>query len=167
MHLWERIRNGRIYTRKKWTLNLQAAPLGDYQHHTRPPHWRRTSIEQAPHATSASAYLTSCIANQCSKHQQKRPTTSGMSPTLRALQAYLTGSIANQRWNHPQRRPTNIQRVPHATGAFRKEYLRPSSVSPIQQAHFKSTSAVRRKWPFSGQTATGVCPWNKRREPWY
>jgi hypothetical protein len=36
-------------------LNLQAASLGDYQHRTRPPDWRPTSIEWAPHAMGASS----------------------------------------------------------------------------------------------------------------
>jgi hypothetical protein len=134
MHLRARIKHSLIYTCNKWTLNLQAAPLGDYQHHTRLPHWRPMSIERAPHQ--------------------------------RALQAYLTGSIANRSSKLPQRSPTRMQCVPHATGAFRKEDLRPSSVSPTQWARFKSTSVVRRKWPFSGPTAAGVCPRKDSREQW-
>jgi hypothetical protein len=55
MRLWVRIKHSRIYTRNKWTLNLQAAPLGDYQHRTRPPHWRPTSIKRALHAMGASS----------------------------------------------------------------------------------------------------------------
>jgi hypothetical protein len=45
------------------------------------------------------------------------------------------------------------------TGAqsFRKEDL---------QASNKSTSAVRRKRPFSGTTAAGICPCNDSREQW-
>jgi hypothetical protein len=53
---------------------------------------------------------------------------------------------------------------PHATSAFRKEDPRPSSVSPTQQAHFRSTSAVCHKRPFSGPTAAGVCPCNDSKE---
>jgi hypothetical protein len=197
MHLRARIKHSRIYTRNKWTLNLQASPLGDYQHCTRPPHWKSTSIERVPYAMSASAYLAVCITNQRSKRQQRRPTTmcpprngrfkpaspvvshtdarsfskedlrpSGVSPAQRALQAYLTGSIAHRHSKLPQRRPTSIQHIPHATGAFCKGDLWPSSVFPKQWARFKSTSAVRRKRSFSGPTAAGVCPCNDSREQW-
>jgi hypothetical protein len=89
-----------------------------------------------------------------------------MSTVQQVLQAYLTGSIANRRSKLPQWRPTSIQRVPHATGAFRKEELWPSRVSPTQWTHFKSTSAVSCKRPFSGPTAAGMHPCNDSREQW-
>jgi hypothetical protein len=97
MHLWARIRHSRIYTRNKWTLNLQATLPGDYQHHTRPPHGRPMSIEWAPHAMSASAYLTDCIASRRSKLLQRRPTTIQHVPLCNGLasspyQRFVTSS---------------------------------------------------------------------------
>jgi hypothetical protein len=55
MRLRARIRHSRIYIRNKWTPNLQAASLWDYQHGIRPPHWEPTTIKRAPHATGASS----------------------------------------------------------------------------------------------------------------
>jgi hypothetical protein len=156
MRLWARIKHRRIYTRNKWTLNLQAAPLGDYQHRTRPLHWRPTGIERAPQAMGTSAYLTGCIAKRCSKCQQTRPTTIQCVPHATGAsslphQSYRKPALktsAKKTYDHPacpprngrfpQRIPTTIQRVPHATGSL-QVHISGSS----QAALFRANSSRR------------------------
>jgi hypothetical protein len=149
MSLWASIKYSRIYAHNKWTLNLQAAPLGDYQHRTRPPHWRPTSIEWAPHAMGASTL------------------------PHRSYHKLVLKTSAKKTYDHPvcpprngRFKPTSPVVLQASTQNFSKEDLRPSSVSPTQRARFKPTSAVCHKRPFSGPTAAGMCPCNDSREQW-
>jgi hypothetical protein len=84
----------------------------------------------------------------------------------RNLRFKSTSPIVSQAgaWNVSKEDLRPSERVPHATGAFSKEDLWPFSMSPTQQARFKSTPAVRHKWPFSATTAAGVCLCNYSRK---
>jgi hypothetical protein len=83
------------------------------------------------------------------------------SATARKTYEHWAGSPRNGRF-----KPTSPVALQAGAQNVSKEDLRPSSVSPTQRARFKSTSAVRRKQPFSGPTAAGVCTCNDSREQW-
>jgi hypothetical protein len=73
------------------------------------------------------------------------------SPTQQALLAYVTGCITSRRSERHQRRPTTIQCAPRATGAFRKEDLRPSSMSPRNRCASSPHQQFVTSGPFQGQ----------------
>jgi hypothetical protein len=138
-------------------LNLQAAPLVDYQHCTQPPTALKTYEHRVGSPCNGHFKPTSPVVSQTGAQNVSKEDlqSSGVSPTQWALQAYLTGTIANRHSKLPRRRPTSIQRVPQAMGAFRKEDIRPSSVSPMQRARFKSHQQFVASGPFQGQQLPG------------
>jgi hypothetical protein len=121
MCLWARIKRSCIYTCNKWTLNLQATPLEDYQHRTWPPHWEPTTIKRAPHATSASSLPHRLCCKPAHKTSARKTYDHPVCPPC--IRRF------------PQGRPTTIQRVPHATGS-----LQVHTSDSLQVALFRANS---------------------------
>jgi hypothetical protein len=130
MRLRARIKHGRIYTRNKWTLNIQATPLEDCQHRTRPPHWEPTTIERTPHTMGA----WSLPHRLCHKPAHKMS--------------------AKKTYDHPACPPCNGRFQPtspvvsqNGAQSFSKEDLQASNVSPMQPALSAKKTYDHPAWP--------------------
>jgi hypothetical protein len=136
-------------------------------------HSQQVNAKPTSRSTRGLPASHSATALKTYEHRARSPRNERFSLPHRLYHKSVLKMSAKKPYEHPACPPRNGRFKPTSpvvsqTGAqsFRKEDLRPSSVSLTQQARFKPTSAVCCKRPFSGPTAAGVCPCNGSREQW-
>jgi hypothetical protein len=118
MRLRARIKHSRIYIRNKWTRNLQAAPLRDYQHRIRPPHWEPTTMKRTPHTMGIPSLPHRLCRKPAHKTSAKRiyeyPTCAPRNGRFKS-----TSPVASQAGSQNVRKEDLRVSSPHAMGSLR------------------------------------------------